>query len=59
MPSEGKLRSEEAICAASMDMNDCKDFTGLQQSLGALQLPAQVRTVPTSQQGSLTFLFCL
>ncbi|CAL5227030.1 g9925 [Coccomyxa viridis] len=41
MPSEGKLRSEKAICAASIHLNDCKDAGGLRESLEALGLPDQ------------------
>ena len=53
MPSEGKLRSEKAICAASIDLNDCKDAGGLRESLEALGLPDQVRNTPICQQGRL------
>ena len=43
-PSLQKLISEQALCAATIDMNDCKDAAGLQQSLvGSLHIPAQVR----------------
>ena len=43
IPSEGKLKSEKAICAASIDLNDCKDAGALRESLEALGLPDQVR----------------
>ena len=43
-PGLEKLKSEEALCAATIDMNDCKDAAGLRQSLvGSLRIPAQVR----------------
>ncbi len=50
MPSEGKLKSEKAICAASIDLNDCKGAGGLRESLEALGLPDQVRIIPIRQQ---------
>ena len=57
MPSEVKLKSEQAICAASMDLNDCRDAGDLRQSLESLQLPAQVRTLPNAQRGVLSYCF--
>lgn len=57
MPSEVKLTSEQAICAASIDLNDCKDAGDLRQFLESIQLPAQVRTLPNAQRGVLSYCF--
>ena len=50
MAREGKLSFEQARCAASIDLDSCD----LWQCLESLQVLAQVRALPISQQVGLS-----
>ena len=54
-PCEDKRRSEQMLCAATLDLNDYADTASLQQALASLpHMPAEVLTTePLSVPNSL------